>query len=147
MRPAHNNPEKGAAIVECALVLPALLLILVVCIDLGLLMREHQVLQNAAREGARVACLPVNPAGSQDPATLDQMVKDRVTGYLQGENITVAAGNITVDRQYSMMVGASTIYTSRVTVNHTRSLLLSGGSLLPIGQVTLHGAAVFRNLY
>ena len=49
----EKNPERGAALVELAMVLPLLLLILVGIIELGLLFYNQQVLTNASREGAR----------------------------------------------------------------------------------------------
>ena len=49
----EKNPERGAALVELAMVLPFLLLILVGIIEFGLLFYNQQVLTNASREGAR----------------------------------------------------------------------------------------------
>jgi uncharacterized membrane protein len=147
MRQAHNGLEKGAALVECALTLPVLLLLLVVLLDLGLVVREHQVLQNAAREGARIAALPDNPAAGGDPSAMAQAVRQRVIAYLGSENIYVADSDITIDRLQRIMVGSSTVYASRVSIRHTRPLLITGGSLLPITEVKLQGSAVFRNLF
>ena len=50
--------ERGAELVEFALALPLLLVVFGGIIDFGLLLQRHQVLSNAAREGARLAILP-----------------------------------------------------------------------------------------
>ena len=49
----EKNPERGAALVELALVLPFLLLMLMGIVELGLLFYNQQVLTNSSREGAR----------------------------------------------------------------------------------------------
>lgn len=49
----EKNPERGAAAVEFAIVLPFLMLLLMGIIELGLLFYNQQVLTNASREGAR----------------------------------------------------------------------------------------------
>ena len=49
--------EHGAAAVELAIILPVLLLILVGILEFGREYSKYQVLQGAAREGARVAAV------------------------------------------------------------------------------------------
>ena len=55
-----------------ALVLPLLTLLLIGIINMGLVIREHQVLQNAAREGARYSTLQGNRITTAGDATLGQ---------------------------------------------------------------------------
>jgi len=50
--------EQGAELIELALVLPILLLVFASIVDFGLLMQRFLTLNNAAREGARIAVLP-----------------------------------------------------------------------------------------
>jgi Flp pilus assembly protein TadG len=50
--------ERGAEVIEFALVLPLLLLIIFGLVDFGFLFQRYLVLTNAAMEGARVAVLP-----------------------------------------------------------------------------------------
>jgi Flp pilus assembly protein TadG len=50
--------ERGAELIEMALVLPLLLLIIMGIIDFGFMFREMNVVTNAAREGARAGILP-----------------------------------------------------------------------------------------
>lgn len=49
----EKNTERGAALVELAIVLPFLLLVLAGIIEFGLLFYNQQVLTNSSREGAR----------------------------------------------------------------------------------------------
>ena len=61
-RRAHDGrrgraPERGAAAVELAIILPLVLLLIGGIVDLGRLWFTKEVLTNAAREGARAAAL------------------------------------------------------------------------------------------
>lgn len=53
MRINKVSTERGAALVEFALVFPILLLLLMGIVEFGLLFYNKQVLTNASREGAR----------------------------------------------------------------------------------------------
>ncbi|HEV8129771.1 MAG TPA: TadE family protein [Acidobacteriota bacterium] len=139
--------ERGTALVEFALVLPVLALLFVTVIDLGLVLRDYQVLQDAAREGARFSALPKNWMDPQNSAVTEQVIKQRVIDYLRQQKITVTAENITIDQLYPIPMGTITGFGSNVTVSYSRSLFVGGGSLLPVGQLTLVGRAVYRNLY
>jgi len=50
--------ERGAELIEFALIFPLLLLVLLGIIDFGLMFQRYEVLTNATREGARIAVLP-----------------------------------------------------------------------------------------
>lgn len=53
-----TGEDRGAAVVEFALVLPLLMLMVFGTIQFGLLFNRQQALHAAAREGARVAAIP-----------------------------------------------------------------------------------------
>jgi Flp pilus assembly protein TadG len=146
MKQVHS--ERGAVLVEFAMMLPLLILLIIGIIDFGLILREHQILQNAAREGSRFSAGPrnwvnatVNPAATQDA------IKQRVVDYLAQENITISPGDVTVSQSHPITVGGLTVQGSEITVTYTRSLLVGGAPLLPFGDITLTGQSVFRNLY
>ncbi len=80
--------ERGAVIVELAIVLPLFLLILAGVIDLGFLFWEKEVLTNAAREGARAKV----QAGTSGERFTDTQVRSRMQDYLRNLNIKDAAG-------------------------------------------------------
>jgi hypothetical protein len=141
------HAERGVAAVEMALVLPFLVLLVLMSVDLGLVLREHQIAQNAAREGARFSALPLNQVGPVNPPASIAAIEQRVTDYLASENITVPAGSITVNQQFPIRIGSYTVYGSEVTISYTRPLLVPAVGLIPAGNVTLTGRSVFRNLY
>ncbi len=69
-----NDSRKGNAAVECALVTPLLLLLLLGAMDVGQFMNVGQAVNNASREGARRA--------SRDTVTNVSEVRDSVKTYL-----------------------------------------------------------------
>jgi len=123
-----------------AFVLPILALIFLIIIDGGLAIREHQLLQNAAREGARFASLP--------PGASEAEIKQRVINYCAGEKIVIGAGDITVDKNYDIPIAGGIVAKGTlVTASYSRQMLLLGAPLLPSNNITLTGKSVFRNLY
>jgi Flp pilus assembly protein TadG len=72
--------ERGAELIEMALVLPLLLLIVMGIFDFGFMFREMNVVTNAAREGARTGILP-----DYDDADIDA----RVQQYMNAAGIGV----------------------------------------------------------
>jgi Flp pilus assembly protein TadG len=158
--------QEGSVIVELALMLPLLAIFILGSTDLGIIVREHQVLQNAAREGARFSAQPANNIDPTNPAATANSIRDRVINYLAQENITVTStdctadgtvakrwncGSITIRQQYPIttVVNGITLtdYGSSVAVTYNRSFLFSGGSLFQFNSVSLNGNAVFHNLY
>ena len=53
----HIKSNRGQALVEFALMLPVLMLLVVGMMDFGLIINQHMVVAEAAREGARSAAL------------------------------------------------------------------------------------------
>lgn len=133
--------------VELAMVLPMLTVLFIAIVDLGLVVREHQIVQNAAREGARFSSLPANWIDSRNPTATRDTIKQRVIQYLSENNINVGSGSVTVSQAYPVIMGGITSYASQVTVSYNRSLLIPGAPLLPFTEVTLTGQAVFPNLH
>jgi hypothetical protein len=72
--------ERGAELIEFALIFPLLLLIILGIIDFGFMFQRYEVLTNAAREGARIAVLP-------GYTTAD--VKARVCAYVETGGVPV----------------------------------------------------------
>ena len=168
MKRVHNRStvthrdgyERGAVIIELALILPFLVILFVTIIDLGLLIREYQIVQNGAREGARFSSLPQNciscrpadcqgqPPGCKTQTEIQTEIENRVIDYMSQEGITITASAITINQCFpmSVTVGGSTVtvFASQVTVSYNRSLLIS---VVGIGNATLTGRGVFRDLY
>src|SRR5215208_7272994 len=105
LKKLNKKPPKegGAIIIELAMILPFLVVLFVIIVDLGLLVREYQIIQNAAREGARysslpqncISCRPTSCTGNIDPncqtqAQVTTSIKNRVITYLSQEGITIS---------------------------------------------------------
>ena len=137
--------ERGAVIVELAIVLPFFALLIVGIVSFGLILREFAVLQNGAREGARLSVLPeYEIAMSTDPTATRNAIKQRVVDYVGAEGITIDPANVTVDQTSTTVdVGGGVLArASHITVSYTRAMLFS---IFP--SVTLKGDATWRNLY
>jgi len=79
--------ERGAALVEFALVVPLLMLMMCATIDFGLAVYTLNNLTAAAREGGRYAAvLPGQTWTANGGATAQAQVRDRVYQYIVGMN-------------------------------------------------------------
>jgi Flp pilus assembly protein TadG len=132
--------ERGAELVEFALILPTLLLVMLGIMDLGFMFQRYEVLTNAAREGARVAILP-NYTNAD--------VQARVTQYLTAAGLT-GAPTPTVGPVQTIAVGSNCITVRPVTAVYNHEYLfigpilsLLGGSSL--GTRELRATAAMRN--
>ena len=68
------NKERGATIVEAALVLPAFFLLLLAIFEFGLVYSTYQTMAGAVREGARYAAATNANLGSPSAAQVAQVV-------------------------------------------------------------------------
>jgi hypothetical protein len=136
-----RDDERGAVLIEFALVLPLLLLLVVGMFDLGFAFQRYQAVTNAAREGARMAVLP--------GYTTDD-IRSRVTEYLRASGVPlVPAPTIDVDLISVPAPGGGALFAVmrvQVQVIHTFTLLgpiaaLVGGSF---GTVPLVSESVMR---
>jgi Flp pilus assembly protein TadG len=76
------NDQRGASLVEFAIVLPLLLIVLFGIIEFGLIFYNQQVITNASREGARYGII------SQSPRVTEAQIKQRVIDYCFNNLIT-----------------------------------------------------------
>jgi len=122
-----NRRERGANLVEFALVLPLLVLMLAGIADLGRAFRAYIAITNAAREGARFASkLPYDGSAIED-AVIFEAESDQVT--LTRDEITIS--NLNGD-------GGEPI---TVTIEHQFGLILGGLIGLPGGSITLRNSS------
>jgi Flp pilus assembly protein TadG len=130
--------ERGAELVEFALIFPTLLLVVLGIIDLGFLFQRYEVVTNAAREGARVAILPGYTDGD---------VTARVTAYLTASGMT-GTTSVSVGPVQTLAVGGQCISVRPVTVSYNSDLLFLGPifGLLGGGPVkTLNASSAMRS--
>ena len=139
--------EKGVAAVELAIIIPLFGVLLLGVMEIGGMARDHQILQNAAREGARFSAQKDNwIGGAANPAAVQTTIKNRVIAYLANERITVVAGNIAVNQAY-VIPGPVNIMGSQIIVTYNRPLMFPGISRWLSPGTTLQGKAVFPNFY
>jgi Flp pilus assembly protein TadG len=107
--------DRGAELIEFAIVTPLLLLLVFGIANFGLMFQRYEVLTNAAREGARVAALP--GYGAAD-------VTNRVNQYLTGSGFTASTAYLT---PAPVNVGGACITLRGATVTYTYSFIGLGG--------------------
>jgi Flp pilus assembly protein TadG len=135
--------EKGTVLMELVLVLPLLVLIVMLVLEGSRLVRTHQVLNNAAREGARLSVQPEHQGGTAD-------ITSEVINYASQNGISIPAGNVAINQSASIATPSGvSISASHVTVTYSYKVsYLSVFTWLGVpGTYTLQGAAEFRNFY
>jgi Flp pilus assembly protein TadG len=135
--------ERGAELVEFALVLPLLLVVFGGIVDFGLILQRHPVLSNAAREGARLAVLP-------DYTTDD--VQSRVRDYVR-EGLSNSTANPTTTLEIRRITpGTGPAFdAARVQVTLRERFLvlgpivnLAGGTWSLGSEITVGGTSTMR---
>ena len=120
--------ERGAQIVEAALVLPLLLLVVLGILDFGVLFWRFESVTNAAREGARIAIL-------QGYSTTD--VEDRVEQYLDNAGLSGTTAVTTVVAPVGVDVGGACITLTGATVSYPHDFFLVGALVGYFGGTSL----------
>ncbi|HEU4354801.1 MAG TPA: TadE/TadG family type IV pilus assembly protein [Actinomycetota bacterium] len=108
----RGRGQDGAVAVEFALIFPILALLVVGIIQFGIMWSEYQVMQGAAREGAR--CAATQAAGFSSC-----VVTDRVDAALPGGYTRSGPVSVSVEGGGSACTGTSTIG-KNVTVSWTQ---------------------------
>jgi len=134
--------SQGAELAELAILMPFLgLLILVIC-ECAAVVATHQVISNAAREGARLSSV-------QGVAVSD--VQNEVIAYAAANNLTLTTADISVNQNALIHIGGNScsaaspcLSASQVTVSYTYALATAIGSL---ASVPLAVTVEMRNMY
>jgi Flp pilus assembly protein TadG len=119
--------ERGAEMVEFALVLPLLLVVVGGIIDFGLMFQRWEVVTNAAREGARISALP-------DYTLAD--VQARVNAYVAAGIAADATATTTMTDVTLAVPNGQPIQMRRVQVQYESRSILLGNALRLIGNKT-----------
>ena len=137
--------ERGAELIEFALVLPLLLAMFAGIVDFGRLFQRLEVTTNAAREGARLATLPGYSQAD---------VENRVRAYMDQGIENGAGAQTTVTRTFVNITpggGGAQFQAAQVVVNYSDSYLilgpissLIGGNPADFGNVTLSATSTMR---
>lgn len=89
----HAQPRTGVAAVEFAVVLPLLLIFLFGLWEVGRMVHVKQIVQNAAREGARAASTGFNNFGEIETVVLDYLANSGI----DTTGVTVTVENVTLN--------------------------------------------------
>lgn len=142
-RTDRRRRQRGTQIVELAIALPLMALMVFMIVEGADFIRVHQVINNAAREGARFSVLPEN---SGQAAAIQSVV---VT-YANNNGVALTTGNVNVNQGAVIptasgigMLGSQVTVTYPYTLKYLPSLPGFSGS----GTVSLQGSAEFRNFY
>jgi Flp pilus assembly protein TadG len=135
------HSERGAEIVELALVLPILMLVLGGIVDFGFLFKNYEVVTNAAREGARFAVVPTVTAGD---------VESRVDTFLSAGGLVPANATVTVDNVSVAIDSIRSVSAVRVGVLYPHTYMVLGPLMqlvgaAPLGTTPLRAAATMRH--
>ena len=98
-----HDKEKGAEIAELAVTLPLLVFLALGAIEGGSMLRVHQLLNNAAREGTRMA-ITQNGAYA---ANRDAIIQNVVSSYLTNNNALPGTGTFTLGECASWTAGTN----------------------------------------
>jgi Flp pilus assembly protein TadG len=144
--------QRGAALVEMVMILPVLTILFLGIVQFGLVLREHQVVQNAAREGARLSMLPNysrkgwnTSSGSACPLST---IANVVAQYLSTEGISVTADaevdiancNKNIDpapTSGSAGLSGGGVSSATVTIDQNVTTTLSDGTTVGMSKVTI----------
>ena len=136
--------ERGAALVEFALVVPLLMLMMCATIDFGLAVYTLNNLTAAVREGGRyAAALDRNTWLQNGGATAQTLVSDRVYNYIVGMNNGLTA----VQTKALISVSTPDVNTGIITVQITGypyKPVTPLSTLLGLATVSLNRRAIFR---
>ncbi len=88
----NGKNEKGTQIAELAVALPLLVFLAMAAIEGGSLLRVHQLLNNAAREGTRMAI----EQNVEQAANRDSIIQNVVSNYLTNNNALPGSNTFTL---------------------------------------------------
>jgi Flp pilus assembly protein TadG len=144
-----GREDRGSQVVEFALILPVLLLIVLGIINFGYLFGQKLALNQAVREGARMAVVPTsgNPAPPDTDTEVASFVRAATGGLLVASNVVVTvqkeAATPTPAAQGCATTGVGVGDQLRVSASYAARPLVT--YLFPIpGTFTLTSSAVFR---
>jgi len=112
----QESSQRGAELVEFAIAVPIMLLLMAGIVDFGLFFQSYEVVNNAAREGARLAVLPGYDVNDY------QAARTRVANYIAAGG---ARGTF-VTNVTPVAVGGGGIAGVQVTVDYTHQFLIVG---------------------
>ncbi len=133
-----SSSQRGLMVVEAAFVTLLFLIFVLGIFEGGRVLSVQQALNNAAREGARIAVMPA--AGTSNLPTVAE-IEGEIYHFLDAA--VVSGTSVMVERPVTIQMGTVATQFTRVTVSMPYSFTpipLFGGR-----QLTLSGRALMRN--
>lgn len=122
-RLAGLRDDRGAELIEFALILPVLLLVFGGIVDFGFLFKDYEVVTNAAREGARLGTLPGYSLTTDVPA--------RVQAYIASGGLDLSKLTVPAPQNVTITLATGTVQAVKVDVSYSHQYLILG----PIAQI------------
>lgn len=148
-RGCYTRKQNGTQVVELAIALPLLCILAFLVTEAAAFVRVHQVINNAAREAARVSSFEE----TKDVAVVQAAARNYVTTYVPAACAPAAGGtapaiDVAVNQsvEISPAVG-SNIKATRVTVTCNYKLMWVPLQFSSAANIPLRGTAVFRNFH
>lgn len=147
----RRNSERGTQLLELAIVLPLLLFLAMLVSEGSDFIRVHQVINNAAREGAKLSSMPENSCKGDLITACQDSIIGAVVQYAKNNGVTIDAANVVVNQQAAWVVpaGAPGFWVSQVTVTYSYPIVylkIAPGFTIP-DSILLQGSSSFRNFY
>jgi Flp pilus assembly protein TadG len=142
MRPTERKGERGTQVAELAIIMPLMFFLVLLVTEGAGLVRTHQILNNAAREGARLSAMPENAGNTDD-------IKLAVVNYAAQNGVTITSGDVTIEQNVFIPTSSGvSIPASRVIVQHAYPLQYFRMPFFNLPtSLPLAGVAEFRNFY
>ena len=125
-----SRDEKGAAVVEMAFALPALIVLIWMFVQLAQVYRAMAGIQQALGEGARFATLCENPSVSGCGVPTADEVKTKINDTVYG----IGPGTFTVPTPTSGTDGTGHFYDLTVEYSQPTTLLLFPGPTIDVSR-------------
>ena len=124
MKRLHSlkRDERGAAVVEMAFALPALIVLLWVVVQLGLVFRAMSGIQHGLGEGARMATLFPKPSNTA--------IEDRINAAVYG----IGPGSFTIPPPAPGTADGASYLDLRVTYTQETDLLILPGPTISVSR-------------
>jgi Flp pilus assembly protein TadG len=154
MKQTERQRERGTQLLEFAIVMPVAVLLFFVVTEGSLMVRTHQLINNAAREGSRLCAADGNAGVCTSTTSNTNPIVVQVKQYLTTAGTNIDTSNVTVQIESPVNVpytsGGATVNMQtnivRVTYPYTLKYLpaFSAGLISPT--FNLRAKAQFRNL-
>ena len=117
-----RRDKRGAAVIEMAFALPALIIMMWVIIQLGLVFRAMSGIQHGLGEGARYATLYPKPT--------DTLIKKKISDTVYG----IGPGSFTIPTPTSGVADGANYLDLKVTYTQATDLLLLRGPTITVSR-------------